>query len=181
MKDLVKEQTGVQKTATTKWIAVTAVFAALITLMTAYIFHIPVGANGGYVHLGDALIYLAAATLPLPYACAAGAIGGGLADLLTSPVWAPATIIIKMLICLPFSSHGKKLVTKRNVIALFIAFAISGTGYFIAEGIMFGFTVSFFTSLGGSVVQSGGSAIVFVIIGTALDKIGFKQNIAKDI
>ena len=158
-----------------KRITATAVMAALTTLMTAYIFHIPVGVNGGYVHLGDTMIYLAAAFLPLPYACAAGAIGGGLADLLTAPVWAPATIIIKMLICLPFSSKG----TKRNVVALFLAFAISATGYYIAEGIMFGFTASFFTSVSGSIVQSGGSAIMFVIIGTALDKIGFKTNIAK--
>ena len=30
-----------------------------------------------------------------------------------------------------------------------------------------------FTSVSGSIVQSGGSAIMFVIIGTALDKIGF--------
>ena len=131
------------KTAdTVKRITATAVMAALTTLMTAYIFHIPV-------------------------------------DLLTAPVWAPATIIIKMLICLPFSSKGTKLVTKRNVVALFLAFAISATGYYIAEGIMFGFTASFFTSVSGSIVQSGGSAIMFVIIGTALDKIGFKRNIAK--
>ena len=160
------------KTAdTVKRITATAVMAALTTLMTAYIFHIPVGVNGGYVHLGDTMIYLAAAFLPLPYACAAG--------LLTAPVWAPATIIIKMLICLPFSFKGTKLVTKRNVVALFLAFAISATGYYIAEGIMFGFTASFFTSVSGSIVQSGGSAIMFVIIGTALDKIGFKTNIAK--
>ena len=119
------------KTAdTVKRITATAVMAALTTLMTAYIFHIPVGVNGGYVHLGDTMIYLAAAFLPLPYACAAGAIGGGLADLLTAPVWAPATIIIKMLICLPFSSKGTKLVTKRNVVALLLAFAISATGYY---------------------------------------------------
>ena len=78
-----------------------------------------------------------------------------------------------------FSSKGTKLVTKRNVVALFLAFAISATGYYIAEGIMFGFTASFFTSVSGSIVQSGGSAIMFVIIGTALDKIGFKTNIAK--
>ena len=88
-------------------------------------------------------------------------------------------VVAEMLICLPFSSKGTKLVTKRNVVALFLAFAISATGYYIAEGIMFGFTVSFFTSVSGSIVQSGGSAIMFVIIGTALDKIGFKTNIAK--
>ena len=47
------------KTAdTVKRITATAVMAALTTLMTAYIFHIPVGVNGGYVHLGDTMIYL---------------------------------------------------------------------------------------------------------------------------
>lgn len=162
-------------------LTVTAVLAALITLMTAYIFHIPVGMNSGYVHLGDALIYLSAALLPLPYACAAGAIGGGMADLLTAPVWAPATVLIKMLICLPFSSKGNKIVTRRNVIALFLAFCISAGGYYLAEGIMFGFHVAFLTSVSGSVVQSGGSAVVFVIIGLALDRLGFKKQFANGI
>ena len=46
------------KTAdTVKRITATAVMAALTTLMTAYIFHIPVGVNGGYVHLGDTMIW----------------------------------------------------------------------------------------------------------------------------
>lgn len=40
-------------------------FAALTALLTA-VLHIPVG--NGYVHCGDAVIYLAAAMLPLPYA-----------------------------------------------------------------------------------------------------------------
>lgn len=38
-----------------------------------------------------------------------------------------------------------------------------------------------YTSVSGSIVQSGGSAIVFVIISSALDKIGFKKNVAKGI
>ena len=66
-------------------ITVTGLFAAMIALMTAYIFHIPYGANGGYIHFGDALIYIAAILLPRPYALAAAAIGGGLADLMTAP------------------------------------------------------------------------------------------------
>ena len=179
MSEVTTTKQNVQTASTVKKITATAVMAALTTLMTAYIFHIPVGVNGGYVHLGDTMIYLAAAFLPFPYACAAGAIGGGLADLLKAPVWAPATVIIKMLICLPFSSKGTKLVTRRNVVALFLAFIISATGYYVAEGIMFGFTASFFTSVSGSIVQSGGSAIMFVIVGAALDKIGFKSNIVK--
>lgn len=181
MTDLTMQKQQSKTGISIRRITVTAVFAALITLMTAYIFHIPVGMNGGYVHLGDAMIYLAAAFLPMPYACAAGAVGGGLADLLTAPVWAPATILIKMLICLPFSSKENRFVTKRNVVALFLAFVISTVGYYIAEGIMFGFTASFFASIPGSIVQSGGSAVVFVIAGSALDRIGFKTRIAKGI
>ena len=95
-----------------RYLTITGLFAAMIAIMTAYICHIPVGANNGYIHFGDSLIYLAAALLPTPYALAAAAIGGGLADLMTSPLWAPATIIIKMLITIPFSSQSAKIVTK---------------------------------------------------------------------
>ena len=87
-----------------RYLSITAVFAALITLMTAYVFHIPVPIAGGYIHLGDSLIYLSASLLPTPYAMAAGAIGGGLADLLTAPMWTLPTVIIKALITLPFSA-----------------------------------------------------------------------------
>ena len=72
-----------------RYITLTGLMAAMIALMTAYICHIPVGVNGGYIHFGDSLIYIAATLLPTPYALAAAAIGGGLADLMTSPMWAP--------------------------------------------------------------------------------------------
>ena len=52
----------------------TPIVAAMITVMTAYICHVPVGANGGYIHFGDSLIYIAATLLPTPYALAAAAI-----------------------------------------------------------------------------------------------------------
>ena len=95
----------------------TGIFAAMITVMTAYICHIPYGMNGGYIHFGDTLIYLAAVFLPRPCALAAAAIGGGMADLLTAPVWMPATVIIKMLIVLPFSGKNGKLLCRRNIAA----------------------------------------------------------------
>ena len=68
----------------TSKIVTAGLFAAMITIMTAYICHIPYGANGGYIHFGDTLIYLAAVLLPRPYALAAAAIGGGMADMLTA-------------------------------------------------------------------------------------------------
>ena len=165
------------KSSQSRLLTSTALFAALITIFTAYIGHVPVGANGGYIHFGDSLIYIAATLLPMPYAFAAGAIGGGLADLLTAPMWAPATIIIKMLITIPFTNKSSKIVTTRNVIATLAAFLISGTGYYIAEAILFGTKTAFFMSLSGSAIQSGGSAVFFIIIGLMLDKLGFKNKL----
>ena len=157
-----------------RYLATAGIMAALITLMTAYICHIPVGTNGGYIHFGDSLIYLAAVLLPRPYALAAAAIGGGLADLLTAPMWAPATIIIKMLITLPFTNKSNKIVSTRNVIAAIVAYFISGISYFLAEYLIFGTWSVFLTSMAGSLIQSGGSAIFFLIFGVALDKAHIK-------
>lgn len=154
----------------------TGLFAAMITIMTAYIFHIPYGANGGYIHFGDALIYIAAVLLPRPYALAAAAIGGGMADLLTAPMWAPATIIIKMLITLPFTSHKGRMLSPRNIAAPFIAALLSASGYYLAEGILFGSFLSPIASFAGSVIQSGGSAVIFLAAAAALDRIHIKER-----
>lgn len=157
-------------------LTLTGVFAAMITIMTAYICHVPYGANGGYIHFGDALIYVAAVFLPRPYAMAAAAIGGGMADLLTAPLWAPATIMIKMMITLPFTSKEGRILCPRNIIAPFLAALLSATGYYLAQGILFGSFVSVLTSFAGSAVQSGGSAIIFLALAVALDKAHMKSR-----
>ncbi|MDE6992480.1 MAG: ECF transporter S component, partial [Lachnospiraceae bacterium] len=63
-------KTGKRQTLKLKYLTITGLMAAMITIMTAYICHIPTGINGGYIHFGDSLIYLAAAILPTPYALA---------------------------------------------------------------------------------------------------------------
>ncbi len=159
-----------------KYMTMTGIFAALITLMTAYICHVPIGINGGYVHFGDAFIYLAATILPTPYALAAAAIGGGLADLLTAPMWAPATIIIKMLIVLPFTNRGAAIFNKRNIMSTVAAYLISGVGYYIAERLMFENGAIFAVTMAQTAIQSFGSGVVFVLLGLALDRAQFKKR-----
>lgn len=151
-----------------------ALFAALICITTAYIFHIPVGTNGGYVHVGDALIYLAATILPAPYAMIAAAIGGAMADILTAPVWAPATFIIKMLIAIPFTNKKEKIVNLHNIIAVLAASVISIIGYYFAEVILFGSWVAVLPSITGSIIQAIGSGALFLVFGHALDRMHFK-------
>lgn len=159
-----------------RYLTMTGLMAAMITIMTAYICHIPMGMNGGYIHFGDALIYLAAVLLPRPYALVAAAIGGGMADILTAPLWAPATIIIKMLIVLPFSNKTKKIVTPRNVFATVLAYFISAFSYFLAQYILFGTWAVLLVSMSESLIQSTGSAICFIIFGHALDKANMKKR-----
>lgn len=161
----------------TKYLAITGIFATIITLMTAYICHIPIGFNGGYVHFGDTMIYLAAALLPRPYAMLAAMIGGGLADLLTAPLWIPATVMIKLGIACLFTNKTNKIITPRNIGATIIAYFISGFGYLIAEYFIFG-NAAIVTSLVGNFIQSVGSAIFFLIIGSALDKVHIKTKLA---
>ena len=76
-----------------KYAAITAMFAALITVTTAYV---KIPAPLGYAHAGDSMIYLSASVLPGPLGFAAASIGGGLADLLAGyPQWAIPTAIIQ--------------------------------------------------------------------------------------
>ena len=168
-------RTGEKRKNKMKYRTLTGLMAAMITLMTAYICHIPIGLNGGYLHFGDSLIYLAAALLPTPYALAAAAIGGGLADLLTVPLWLPATIVIKPLIALPFTCKSAKIITPRNVAASVTACTISCTGYFAAEYLIFGASAAPIASLSGNLLQSGGSAVFFIVFGLALDRTHIKR------
>ncbi len=165
----------------TFYLVMTAALAAMITVLTAYIGHIPTGVNEGYIHFGDSLIYIAATLLPLPYAMAAGAIGGGLADLLTAPVWAIPTVIIKILICLPFTAKKDRILCPRNIAATLFSGLISAGGYLTAEGLMFGTWGAAVAGLYGSAIQSGGSAVIFILIAFALDKIGLKGKIKKRV
>ncbi len=153
----------------TRNLSMTGIFAAVVLLMTAYICHIPIGGSGGYIHLGDAFIYLGAVLLPKPYAIAAAVIGAGLADLLTAPLWLPATIVIKTLLVLPFTSKGAKCLNLRNVLALVVGAFITCLGYFFAEYLIFGSWAVFFASVFPNLIQAIGSAIFFLILTAALD------------
>lgn len=159
-------------------LVLSALFAAMITVMTAFLFHIPIGVNGGYLHFGDALIYLAASILPTPYACVAAAVGAGLADVVSGvPVWAPFTLVIKACIALLFTSKKEKLLSKRNVLALLGAWPVTCVGYYIAEAIITGNWIVPAAGLPGNTIQAAGSAVLFVLIALALDKMQFKGRL----
>lgn len=166
-----------------KYSVLAALFAAMIYVLTAFV-HIPT--QQGYVHIGDGVIYLAAALLPTPYAVGAAAIGAGLADYLSGyPIWVLPTVIIKVLTALVFTSKKDSIVNKRNLFAILPAGFICIVGYYIA-GTLLAFISG--TPLSGSfaaaladiptnAIQVAGSAVLFVALGKALDKTGVKKRL----
>lgn len=159
-----------------KNIVFTALFAAMITIMTGYVCHIQTAT--GYIHFGDGLIFLAACFLPKGYGVAAAAIGGGLADLLTYPSWTIPTVIIKGLMALPFSNKSTKILTVRNLIAMGIAVIINTVGYFFAGALFAGNFATPIADIPGSLIQDAGSIVVFLVVGFALEKAGLKKQFA---
>lgn len=152
----------------------TAMFTAIITLVTAFVMHIPLG--NGYVHLGDVFIYIAGCVLPLPYAIFAASVGAALADgLVGATIWVLPTLIIKTLMVLAFSNEGDKLLTKRNIIACIIGGLICCVGYGIAQAIMYGDWLMFFFP--NPWIQSAASVPLFLIIAKAMDKAKIKTKL----
>lgn len=159
----------------TRYLCLAAVFAAIIFLFTAYI-HIP--SYMGYIHVGDAFIYLAASMLPLPYAAAAGAIGAGLADVLSGyAIFAPGTIIIKGLTALCFSAAAQKVITRRNLIGIVPSLIICVGGYLAYETILTGQFGAALSGAPGNVVQVVASGVLYYALGTMMDKMQFKSRV----
>ena len=161
-------------------IVLTGLFSALIFVFTAYI-HVPTGA--GYTHAGDGFIYLAACLLPTPYAVAAGMIGGALADGLTGfPVWIPATIVVKAVTALFFTSKKDKILNLRNILGIIPSLAVCIVGYSLYEGVFMagGFNKAAVIAAFGQTpfyaIQVGASSILFLAAGAALDRSGLKKR-----
>lgn len=166
-----------------KYAAITAMFAALITVTTAYI---KIPAPLGYAHAGDSMIYLAASVLPGPLGFAAAAVGGGLADLLAGyPQWAIPTAIIKALNVLPFfliklalknSPKLDKIISLPNLLMLIPTTIVTIGGYFLANALLYD-TAAAIAEILPNLVQASVGAGIFIVLGTSLDAVHFKSRI----
>ncbi len=161
-----------------------ALFAAMVYVMTAFV-HIPT--HQGYVHIGDGIIYLAAALLPTPYAIGAAAIGAGLSDYLSGyAVWVLPTAIIKALTAMVFTHKKPTIVNKRNLLAVIPAGVICVGGYYIAGTLLAvlsgtpltGALVASLADVPTNLIQVVGSTVLFAALGVSLDKSGIKRTLS---
>lgn len=161
------------------------VLAAMVCVATTFL-HIPI-VGGGYVHLGDTVIYLAAALLPTPYAMAAAAVGAGLADLLVAPMWAPFTVVIKAVMVFAFTAKKERLLCGRNAWAILIAGVIGVVGYYVAEvvilclsgGALATAAVAAVAAVPFNALQEVAGGVAFLLLAAALDRLEIKKRLVR--
>ncbi|MCQ4023033.1 MULTISPECIES: TIGR04002 family protein [unclassified Ruminococcus] len=179
-----------------KKMAITAMFAAMTTVLT-YFVKIPMP-GGGYIHLGDSVIYLMACFLPTPYAMIGAGIGGSLADLFGGYFeYVIPTFIIKMLIAIPFTCKSDKMLTVRNALMIVPSGLITVALYYLTKVVLLavdkatasvGFVGSFFdgstwvaalSNIPENTIQAAGSAVAFIIFALAFDSAKLKKRVLR--
>ena len=118
-------------------LATSGLMAAIIVLLTAIV-KIPV-TGGGYIHLGDAAIFLTTAVLSGPFAIPVAGIASAAADILSGyPAYAAGTFVIKCLMALVSLCFVRRSWAWKTV-----GFALAGvvmiSGYFAYEAFILGY------------------------------------------
>ena len=133
----------------------------------------------GYINLGDCIVLLSGFMLSPIYAFLAAGIGSALADLLSGyAFYAPITFIIKGTMAI-IAFYGFRLLSKHcgklwsRVISGTFAEIVMILGYFVFEGIMYGFAASVVNIPANAVQGAAG-----LVLGVALAKIFEKSKIS---
>lgn len=151
-----------------KYLIMSALFCALIFVTTSFI-KIPLAVTG-YVHLGDAFVFLACVFLPMPYAVAAAGAGSALADLLGGYVlYAPVTLLAKSAMALIFCLFAKRNKAAFDVIGVTLATVCMAFAYFVYEWILYGFAVSV-ANVPFNLLQGGVSAVAALFCAYSLKR-----------
>lgn len=141
-----------------KRMALGGVMAALVFVMT-YFPKVPVPITGGYIHLGDGMIFLASMLLG-PVSIASAAIGSALSDLIGGYMtYVLPTFIIKGLMALVAWKLYKRGSCLRAVLAFSLAEAVMVAGYFIFEAFVSGVPAAL-GAIGPNLIQGVGGVVV---------------------
>ena len=172
-----------EKSDNTLIFVTTAMMTAMVMIATSF-FKIPNAM--GYIHLGDGFVLLAAIILPKKYACFAGGVGAGLADIYGGyAVWAPWTLVIKIVMVLIVqlffdfltkrASNGKHIakiagIPFAELFAYVLAVLWTVSGYYIAQGFISGNWIAPVADVPGNVLQAAVGSIIAILVSVTLGK-----------
>ncbi|MFP4660774.1 MAG: ECF transporter S component [Halanaerobiales bacterium] len=161
----------------TKDIVISGLLISLVFVATKFInIRLPISINGGLIHLGNTMLFLAALVFGKRKGAVAGAFGMGLFDVVSGwMAWAPFTFVIRGVMGYIIGNiayaNGRN---GENILWNITAISISGiwmiVGYYFTEVILFGNWLSPLTSIPGNIIQIVIGAIIGLPIVTALKR-----------
>ena len=111
--------------------------------------------------------------------------GGGLADVLVAPMWAPFTVVIKAVMVLAFTAKKERLLCGRNALAVVMAGVIGVAGYYVAEVAILCFSggelavsaVAAVAAIPFNALQELAGGVAFLLLALALDRMNIKKRL----
>ena len=169
----------------TERLVLTALMTAIVFLGTIAI-KIPVPLTQGYVHLGNAMVFISVLILGRKNGSFAAAAGSATADVLGGfAAFAPWTLVIIFVMAFttgtvlelavrsyPHHTHRQPLNPLLiSVLAMTAGGIMMSLGYFIAETIMFGSYIVALTELPWNIMQFAAGMVIAVAVNTQLKKV----------
>ena len=158
---------------------ITGLLAALVFVSTVFLnLKLPIG-NGGLVHLGTAMLFIASILYGPKKGALAGAIGMGLFDMIGGwLLWAPITIVSRGLqgfivgkIAWSNGRNGNSIAF--NLIATIISMPFMIAVYYIGEGILYGNWIAPLASIPGDLIQNALGVIIAIPVCVVLKKVSY--------
>ena len=158
----------------------TSMLVALVFLSTFFLnIKLPISINGGLVHLGTAMLFIASILFGPKKGALAGAIGMGLFDLVGGwLLWAPITIVARGLQGfivgkIAWSNGRKGSSLAINVIATIVSIPFMIAVYYFGEVILYGNWIVPLTSIPGDLLQNALGMIIALPVCVALKKVPY--------
>ncbi|MGM9923467.1 MAG: ECF transporter S component [Bacillus sp. (in: firmicutes)] len=159
---------------------ITGMLVALVFVSTVFMnIKLPITANGGLVHLGTAMLFIASILFGPKKGALAGAIGMGLFDIVGGwALWAPITIVARGLQGyivgkIAWSNGRKGSSIAWNLTATIVSIPFMVAVYYIGEGILYANWVAPLASIPGDLVQNILGIIVAVPVCVMLKKVPY--------
>lgn len=156
----------------------TAMLVSLVFVATLFInIKLPITANGGLVHLGTAMLFIASILFGPKKGAIAGAVGMGLFDLVSGwTLWAPFTFFTRGLqgyivgkIAWSGGRNGTSFTF--NLLAILSSVPFMLAGYYICERVLFSSWVIPLASIPGNFVQNVVGLLVAIPVCVMLKKL----------
>lgn len=162
---------------------VSALLIALVFVSTMFInIKLPIAANGGLVHLGTGMLFMASILFGPKKGALAGGLGMALFDVMSGwTVWAPGTFVARLLQGyivgkIAWSNGQKGNSVGLNILAMVVSVPVMAGVYYVFEAIMYGNWVQPALSIPGNITQNVIGMIVAIPVCLVLKKTPLFKN-----